>query len=120
MDHLLKLFQKSTGLVSAPFDLPELLFPEAGQFGAFQQFFLYRADEFHSGGRREEVLAFLTDIIAFEQRLDDGGSGGRTAYAVFLQSVSQFVVVHQFAGGFHCAEQCRFGVGFGRLCPFFT
>ena len=75
-------------------------------------------NQLHARRSSYQVLLLLADIVTLEQGLDNGGTGGRTADAVFLQGVTQFVVVHQLTGGFHSTEQGGFGVGARGLRPF--
>ena len=101
------------------FYLAQFLFPLAGEFGAFEEVLLYEADEVDAGVGGDECFAFFAYVVAFEECFDDGGACGGSPDAVFFECVAEFVVGYCLAGGFHGAEECGFGVGFGRLCPFF-
>ena len=117
--HLLEFFQKGFGIVGFLFNQPQTAFPNAGQLGTFEQFFVNQADEFHPRGSGYQVFPFQSDIMSLEEGLDDGGPGGRTADTVLFQGITQFVVVHQATRSLHGAQERGFCVRFGRLCPFF-
>ncbi len=116
--HFLEFGYELCGGIFAALYLAEFLFPASGEFGAFEEFFVYDAYEFASGGGGCEVFALSHDVAAAEERFDDGCTRGGSAYAVFLQCVAQFFVVDGAPGGFHGAQEGGFGVGFGRLCGF--
>ena len=66
-----------------------------------------------------EIFAFLAYIVPFEKSLDNGCTGGRTSYAVFLEGIPKFIIVHEFARSLHCPQQSRFRIRFRRFGPYF-
>ena len=73
--------------------------------------------QLHTGRGGYQVLLFLADIVSLEQRLDDGCTGRWTTDTVFLQRITQFVVIHQLARRFHSTQQGGFRIRPGRLRP---
>ena len=115
--HLLQLLQKLSGIIGTLLYFTQLLFPYTRQFGRFQQLFVDNLNQFHTRRGSYQVLFLLTDIVALEERLDNGSTRGRTADTVLFQGIAQFVVIHQLAGSFHGAQQGGFGVRTRRLRP---
>lgn len=97
-NHLLQLGEEGTCIVTLPFDFTQFLFPDTGQFGRFQQFFVDKLNQLHSGGGSYQVFPFLADVMTFEQGFDDGGTGRRASDSVFFHRIAEFVVVYQFSG----------------------
>ena len=60
-NHLLQLGEEGTCIVTLPFDFTQFLFPDTGQFGRFQQFFVDKLNQLHSGGGSYQVFPFLAD-----------------------------------------------------------
>ena len=118
--HLLQFFQKLRSVVGTLFYFTQFLFPHTGQLGRFQQFLVNNLNQLHTRRSGYQVLFLLTDIVTLEERFDNGGTRGRTADAVFFQSVTQFVVIHQFTGGFHGTQQGSLGIRAWRLRPLFV
>ena len=56
----------------------------------------------------------MTDVAALVERLDDGGSRGRTTDAVFFHRLTEFFVVDIATSGFHSAQERGFCEGLGR------
>ena len=73
--------------------------------------------QFHSRRGGYQVLSFLADIVSLEQRLDNGGTGRRPADTILLQSITEFVIIHQLSGCFHRTKQCCFRIRSRRLRP---
>ena len=109
-DKLLQLAYEVGSAVIATFDAAQLVLPQTGQFGAFQQFFVDQGYEVDTGLCGHYVFALTGYVMAVEQRFDYGCSGGGTADAVLLHCVAQLLVVHGFTGRFHGTQQGSFGV----------
>ena len=54
--------------------------------------------------------------MPLEECLDDGRTGRGATDAILFQCVSQFIVLHQLAGGLHGTQQGCLGIGLGWLC----
>ena len=118
-DHRLQLIDEGLCTIVSALNLTEFAFPDAGEFGRFEKILMNGGDEFTAGVSRKEALAFTADVAALEERLDDGGAGGRTSYAVFFEGVAKFLVINKLACRFHCPQKGCFRVGFWRSCPGF-
>ena len=99
-------------------NLPQLLLPKSGQLGTFEQLLLDDRDKLHPRRRSHNRFALAANVLASEQRLDDGGACRRTSDAVLLHCVAQFLVVHSASRRLHGAQQRGLGVRFGRLRHF--
>ena len=108
--HLLQFGQELVCVILPLLYLPEFALPDASQFGTLEQFFVDDAYQFHSRGRCPQRGALLADVATAEQGFYDCCACRGAAYAVLLQRVSQFLVLHHLSCRFHGAEQCRFGV----------
>ena len=113
-NHLFEFGNKLVGTVSATLNLTEFVFPKTREFGTLEEFFLNQTDEGNSCGSGFQTLALLTDVAALVERLDDGGSRGRTTDAVFFHRLTEFFVVDIATSGFHGAQERGFGEGLGR------
>lgn len=116
-DHLLEFVDELVGIVFMGLYFAQAFFPLAGELGGFEEVVLDGGDEVDAGIGGDEALAFLADIVALEEGLDDGGAGGGTADAVLFEGVAELFVGDVLAGGLHGTQQGGLGVGLGRLGP---
>ena len=52
----------------------ELLLPNTSEFTTGEELFVDGVDELYARGSSHEVLAFPTEVVALEQRLNDAGT----------------------------------------------
>ena len=74
--------------------------------------------QFYTCRRSYQILLFLTDIVTFEQCLNDSSTGRRTSDAILFQCIPKFVVIYQFTSRLHSTKQSSFGVRTRGLSPF--
>ena len=92
-DHLLQFADEGGSVVLVALYLSEFLFPDTCELGTLQQFLVNESDELDSRLCGSQALANPLDVVALEQRLDDGSSGGWASDAVLLQGIAQFIVL---------------------------
>ena len=73
-DLLLQFVDELLRVVFLCLDVAQFLLPDARQFGTLEQFLADEVYQFDACRCGYEALALLADIMALEQRLDDGGS----------------------------------------------
>ena len=74
-DHIFQFVDERLRLVLSPFDLAELAFPYSRKFCGFEQFLMDGGNQFAAGVGGIETFALAADVVAFEEGLDDGGTG---------------------------------------------
>ena len=113
-NHLFEFGNKLLSTVGATLNLTEFVFPKTREFGTLEEFFLNQTNEGYACGSGFQTLALLTNVAALVERLDDGGSRGRTTDAVFFHRLTEFFVVDIATSGFHSAQERCFCEGLGR------
>ena len=70
-DLILEFVDKLGSVVVFALDVAELLLPDTRQFATGEELFADGLDKLDSRGRRHEVFALASDVVAFEECLDD-------------------------------------------------
>ena len=73
-DLLLQLIDKLLWVVFLRLDVTQLLLPDTRQLSTLQEFLTNQIYQFDTRRRGQQVLAFLADIMALKQRLDDSST----------------------------------------------
>ena len=71
---LLQLADELGGVVFLVLYVAEFLLPDAGEFAAFEQFFVYGVYEFYTRRGGYEVLSLTLYVMTLEESLDDSSS----------------------------------------------
>ena len=116
--------------------LQQGLLPASRQFHIGHTHPLHRLVDIHPFLGRDDALAGTGDIVTPHQGGDDGGTGGRRAYAQVPDGLLRLFVRDVFSAGLHCRQQGGFrvqrfgqglllrqpmphdrnGLAFGKLC----
>ena len=104
-DLILEFVDKLGSVVVFALDVAELLLPDTRQFATGEELFAYGLDKLDSRGRRHEVFALASDVVAFEECLDDACARGRSSDAVLLHSRTQLLVLNKFSSRLHGTQE---------------
>ncbi len=116
-DHLAHVvgdaIEKRGELRLPPFDALQISFPLSGHHGTLH-FRMHNFDQPDTFIGSFELLTVADDVLALEQRLDYGGSRGRSPEARLFHGVGKLFFIERFARRFHRGEKRGFGEAFWR------